>query len=136
MTKNEGKRLQEEKNALLQEMLLSLEKQKEAFRQGKMDLFSQLLAETDRLMEQVDRLEERRRAFPHGGEEKGQAWHEEQQELLAAIQELHRELILELLRQRSEIAEKLAALQQSRRSLGAYQAAAIVPEGVFLDQKK
>ena len=40
MTKNEGKRLQEEKNALLQEMLLSLEKQKEAFRQGKMDLFA------------------------------------------------------------------------------------------------
>jgi len=136
MAENNETGLQEEKTALLRKMLTGLERQKKSLLEEDFDLFYQLLEETDCLMEQVDRLEEKIAVFRGGGEKRGYAWQEEQRGLLIAIRELHRELASELLRQRSAVAGELVALKDKGKKLGVYREAPSVPEGAFLDKRK
>lgn len=135
---NEKERLQEIKTQLLQDLHTNMKDENEAILEENMERLAQLAARASEVMAKIDATDARLRKLVSPileGQDSSVPLTEEQKYLLAEMKQLHKQMMGELIKQRTALVEQMKELREVDNMIGMYKKSRSM-EGVFVDQKK
>lgn len=135
---NEKERLQKEKTQLLQELHTSMREENEAILEKNMERLAQLAERVSAVMAKIDATDARLRELMSPileGQDSSVLLTEEQKYLLAEMKQLHKQMMGELIKQRTALVEQMKELREVDHMIGMYKKTRSM-EGVFVDHKK
>lgn len=130
--------LEQAKTKLLQEYHSNMEAKNQAVLEMNMERLSELVERTNGLMAEIDKIDHRLREIAgviFGEQVESVPLTDAQKWLLAEIKQNHKQLVNELIRQRTSVVEQMKELRELDIVMGVYNKEASI-EGAFLDQKK
>ena len=135
---SEKERLQEIKTQLLQDLHTNMKEENEAILEENMERLAQLAARASEVMAKIDATDARLRKLVSPvleGQDSSVPLTEEQKYLLAEMKQLHKQMMGELIKQRTALVEQMKELREVDNMIGMYKKSRSM-EGVFVDQKK
>lgn len=135
---SEKERLQEIKTQLLQDLHTNMKEENEAILEENMERLAQLAARASEVMAKIDATDARLRKLVSPileGQSSSVPLTEEQKYLLAEMKQLHKQMMGELIKQRTALVEQMKELREVDNMIGMYKKSRSM-EGVFVDQKK
>lgn len=135
---SEKERLQEIKTQLLQDLHTNMKEENEAILEENMERLAQLAARASEVMAKIDATDARLRKLVSPileGQSSSVPLTEEQKYLLAEMKQLHKQMMGELIKQRTALVEQMKELREVDNMIGMYKKSRSM-EGVFVDHKK
>lgn len=135
---SEREQLQEMKTQLLQELHINMKEENEAILAENIERLEQLNARAAELMAKIDAADARLRELVSPvleGQERTVPLTEEQKYLLVEMKQLHKQMVGELIKQRTAVVEQMKELREVDNMIEMYKKSRSM-EGVFVDHKK
>lgn len=135
---SEREQLQEMKTQLLQELHINMKEENEAILAENIERLEQLNARAAELMAKIDAADARLRELVSPvleGQVDSVPLTEEQKYLLVEMKQLHKQMVGELIKQRTAVVEQMKELREVDNMIEMYKKSRSM-EGVFVDHKK